>query len=52
MKLLVNETKTAWESLGEIKYGPTNEERKNIIFKRSIYASAILIKAKNLPEKI
>ena len=40
MKLLVNETKTAWESLGEIKYGPTNEERKNIIFKRSIYASA------------
>ena len=38
-KLLVNETKKAWDALGSIHYGPTEAERKSIIFKRSIYCS-------------
>ena len=40
MKNLVNESKTAWKSLGKIKYGPTNAEKINKIYKRSIYVSA------------
>ena len=39
MKNLVKETTTAWEALGEITYGPTNDELKSTLFKRSIYAS-------------
>lgn len=37
--LLVEESKRAWESLGEIKYGPTDAESKSLKFKRSIYVS-------------
>ena len=37
MKLLVDETKRAWLSLGNIKYGPTESEQKSLIFRRSIY---------------
>ena len=51
MKLLVKETKTAWESLGEIKYGPTNEEKKNKIYKRSIYASANINKGEKFTKE-
>ncbi len=36
-KSLVKESKTAWESLGEIKYGFTSSEKNSLIFKRSIY---------------
>ena len=51
MKSLVNETRNAWESLGEIKYGPTNEEKKNIIYKRSIYASNNIAKGEKFNPK-
>ena len=37
MKSLVLETKRAWESLGEIRYGPTKSEIKSLGFRRSIY---------------
>lgn len=37
MKSLTAEVKRAWLSLGAIKYGPTEEERKSLRFKRSIY---------------
>lgn len=36
--LLVEGCNAAWESLGEITYGPTSEERASIKFRRSIYA--------------
>ena len=39
LKTLVQETKTAWEALGRIKYGPTESETKNLNLRRSIYAS-------------
>lgn len=38
-KNLVDETFKAWESLGKINYGPTNDEKNSIKFRRSIYAS-------------
>ena len=37
LKSLVVETKRAWESLGQVKYGVTEEEKPSKIFKRSLY---------------
>jgi len=34
---LVIETKRAWQALGQIKYGPYNEEKKSLVFRRSLY---------------
>ena len=39
MKLLVNESKSAWQSLGKIFYGPTKSEKKSLGFRRSLYIS-------------
>jgi sialic acid synthase SpsE len=39
LKMLVEETKSAWESLGQVTYGPTEAEKKSLIFRRSIYVS-------------
>ena len=36
-KLLVRESKCAWESLGKIYYGPTDDEIKSLRFRRSLY---------------
>ena len=37
MQDLVKETKSAWQSLGKIYYGPTEAEKKSLQFRRSIY---------------
>ena len=37
MKALVMETERAWQSLGQISYGPTEAEKKSLAFRRSIY---------------
>ena len=37
MCALVTETKRAWQALGKISYGPTEKERKSLIFRRSLY---------------
>lgn len=37
LKLLVAETKRAWQSLGEAKIGPTPKELKSVVFRRSLY---------------
>ena len=39
LSLLVSETLTAWQSLGTIKYGPSEAEQQSLRFRRSIYAS-------------
>jgi len=39
MTLLVDETKRAWEALGEIRYGPTESETSSLNLRRSIYVS-------------
>ncbi|MFG6150046.1 pseudaminic acid synthase [Halobacillus sp. B23F22_1] len=36
-KLLVEETKRAWQALGAIKYGPTNSEAASKKYRRSLY---------------
>jgi N-acetylneuraminate synthase len=37
MKQLVVETERAWQSLGQVSYGPIEAERKSIQFRRSLY---------------
>lgn len=37
MGQLVIETERAWQSLGEITYGPTAGEKKSLIYRRSLY---------------
>lgn len=40
MKSLVQESLRAWQSLGRIVYGPTEQEWSSLIFRRSIYVIA------------
>ena len=37
MRALVIETKRAWQALGKVTYGPTEKEKKSLIFRRSLY---------------
>lgn len=37
MKMLVEETERAWQSLGKVTYGPTDKEKASLKFRRSIY---------------
>jgi pseudaminic acid synthase len=37
MKALVTETKSAWQALGKISYGPTGPETASLQFRRSLY---------------
>ena len=39
MKSLVLETERAWQALGKICYGPTESEKKSLVFRRSIYVA-------------
>ncbi|WP_390129283.1 pseudaminic acid synthase [Synechococcus sp. HIMB2401] len=39
-KSLVIETQRAWESLGQVRYGPSKAESKSMVFRRSIYVAS------------
>jgi N-acetylneuraminate synthase len=39
LKALVVESKRAWQSLGEVTYGPTDAEKNSLVFRRSIYVA-------------
>jgi len=43
LALLVQETKRAWQSLGEVRYGPTESEKTSLVFRRSIYVAADMV---------
>jgi len=36
-KLLVDETKKAWQSLGQISFGVTESEKNSLVFRRTLY---------------
>ncbi len=42
MRMLVIETERAWQSLGNVFYGPTESEKKSLVFRRSLYISCDL----------
>lgn len=37
MKLLVEETQRAYQALGRVHYGPTESEKKSLVYRRSLY---------------
>ena len=37
LRMLVVETERAWLALGQVSYGPTELEKKSLVFRRSIY---------------
>jgi N-acetylneuraminate synthase len=37
LRSMVDETRTAWEALGGVRTGPTDEERPSLVFRRSLY---------------
>ncbi|MHB8056653.1 MAG: pseudaminic acid synthase [Desulfuromonadaceae bacterium] len=37
LKTLVVETERAWQALGQVSYGPTEKEKKSLVFRRSLY---------------
>ena len=39
LNTLVLESKRAWQSLGQVSYGPTNSEQKSLQFRRSVYVA-------------
>ena len=39
LEMLVVESERAWQSIGEISYGPNESEKKSLIFRRSLYIS-------------
>ena len=51
MKQLVTETKRAWQSLGEVKYGASQSEKTSLFFRRSLYVAIDIKKGDVLTEK-
>jgi len=51
MKLLVIETRQAWQSLGKVTYGPTESEKESLVFRRSLYISRNMKKGELLTKK-
>ena len=39
LRALMIETERAWQSLGRISYGPTDAEKKSLMFRRSLYVA-------------
>ncbi|GAB4276482.1 MAG: pseudaminic acid synthase [Coriobacteriia bacterium] len=39
MRVLVDETQKAWQALGEVYYGPTEQEKSSMRFRRSLYVA-------------
>jgi len=37
LRMLVVETERAWQALGQVMYGPSEAEKKSLVFRRSIY---------------
>lgn len=48
MRALVTETERAWQALGKVMYGPTEPEKKSLIFRRSLYIARDLKKGEVL----
>jgi len=51
MSSLVIETKRAWQSLGEVKYGPTKSEESSVKYRRSLYIAQDMKSGEVLSEK-
>lgn len=48
MKLLVDETLTAWQAMGRVNYSKAEKEKASTIFRRSVYVVKDIMKGENL----
>lgn len=48
LKLLVEESLRAWQALGHVRYGASENEKKSLTFRRSLYASEDIEAGENL----
>jgi N-acetylneuraminate synthase len=48
MSALVTETERAWQALGKVTYGPTESEKKSLIYRRSLYIARDIAKGEVL----
>lgn len=51
MASLVIETERAWQALGEIRYGFTEQEKSSLVFRRSLYVSEDIKAGERFSEK-
>jgi pseudaminic acid synthase len=51
MRLLVSETKGAWQAMGHVSYGPSDKESKSLKFRRSLYISKDISPGDTLSEE-
>ncbi len=51
MKQLITELNRAWESLGDVNFGPTENEKNSLQFRRSLYISEDIKNGELLNEK-
>jgi pseudaminic acid synthase len=51
MRLLVEESTRAWQSLGKISYGPTEKEKLSLTHRRSLYVAKDMVKGEAFTEE-
>lgn len=51
MRMLAVESERAWQSLGKVSYGPTENEKKSLVFRRSLYITEDIKTNECLTEK-
>jgi pseudaminic acid synthase len=51
MRTLVIESERSWQSIGKISYGPTEKEKKSMIFRRSLYFVKDMAPGETINEK-
>ena len=50
LQSLVQECERAWQSLGQVRYGPTDAEMNSLVFRRSIYAAVDISEGETFTE--
>lgn len=48
MTQLVNESERAWQALGQVSYGATEQEKESLVFRRSLYVAEDMVKGEVL----
>ena len=51
LKMLMEESNKAWKALGTVCYGPTQAEKRSLIFRRSIYAATDIQKGEQFTNR-